>query len=292
MKTLATATLLSSFLSKITVTSVSVCLLLFLSVCVLYQIIYYRFFHPLSKFPGPFWASVTRLWGAYHSIAADEVAVYRDLSAKYGTVVRVSPSLLLVNDPARLSEIYHRQANKSRHYITGSFGLVESVFNMQDWRTHAYHRKLIAGPYSFTNIKKMEPLIDARISHWIERLDVLFAATGKEFDFAPWAVFMAYDIISEVAFGAPFGFVESGTDVGGLIQGFHDALPIFGFMARLYPFTNFMKKTWLGKRYLVAKPEDQSGMGTLMRFRDKLLEKRMQDIEAGVTTGRTDFLQG
>jgi hypothetical protein len=29
---------------------------------VVYQIVYYRYFHPLSKFPGPFWASVTRLW--------------------------------------------------------------------------------------------------------------------------------------------------------------------------------------------------------------------------------------
>jgi hypothetical protein len=27
-----------------------------------YQIVYYRYLHPLSKFPGPFWASVTRLW--------------------------------------------------------------------------------------------------------------------------------------------------------------------------------------------------------------------------------------
>ena len=29
---------------------------------VVYQIVYYRYFHPLSKFPGPFWGSVTRLW--------------------------------------------------------------------------------------------------------------------------------------------------------------------------------------------------------------------------------------
>jgi hypothetical protein len=29
---------------------------------VVYQIVYYRYFHPLSRFPGPFWGSVTRLW--------------------------------------------------------------------------------------------------------------------------------------------------------------------------------------------------------------------------------------
>lgn len=101
---------------------------------------------------------------------------------------------------------------------------------------------------------------------------------------------MAYDIISEVAFGAPFGFVETGNDVGGLIQGFHDALPAFGLMSRLHPFTSWIKETWVGKKYLVARPEHNSGIGTLMRFRDDLLSKRLKDIESGSAT-HVDLLQ-
>lgn len=62
--------------------------------------------------------------------------------------MRVTPALLAVNDPIKLPLIYHRQANKSKHYISGSFGKVESVFNMQDWRQHAHFRKFIAGPVS------------------------------------------------------------------------------------------------------------------------------------------------
>lgn len=82
-----------------------------------------------------------------------------------GPVIRITPTMLLVSDATKLPEIYHRQANKSSHYITGSFGKTESLFNMQDWRQHAYFRKIAAGPYSFSNIKKMEPLVDARITH-------------------------------------------------------------------------------------------------------------------------------
>ena len=98
---------------------------------------------------------------------------------------------------------------------------------MQDHQQHAHFRKFIAGPvraclfilpiwlslgaksgyqgisvrspralivltwsiqYSFTNIKRMEPLIDARVSHWIGRVGELFADSGEEFDFAPWAM--------------------------------------------------------------------------------------------------------
>lgn len=121
-----------------------------------------------------------------------------------GPVVRLSPTLLVVSDATFLPTIYHRYVDKSQHYITGSFGKIESVFNMQKHKQHAHHRKIVAGPvcslfravtvgadlpkYSFTNIKRMEPLIDARIQCWISKLSDEFAKTGKKFDFAPWAV--------------------------------------------------------------------------------------------------------
>jgi cytochrome P450 len=208
-----------------------------------------------------------------------------------GPVLRITPTLLLVSDSKKLPEIYHRQANKSDHYVSGAFGKNESVFNMKEHKTHARFRKLIAGPYSFTNIKKMEPLIDNRMQEWVDKLQQTFAKTGEPFDLCAWAVYMAYDIVSEIGFGAPFGFVPAGTDIGGLIQGFHDGMTAFGLLARFHPFTTWIKKTWLGEKYLVAKPEDDSGIGVLMRYRDKLLDERLQDITNGKTGETVDLLQ-
>ncbi|OLN87949.1 Pisatin demethylase 1 [Colletotrichum chlorophyti] len=249
-----------------------------------YQIVYYRVFHPLSVFPGPFWGSVTRLWITYHNVKEDECQVFQGLHEKYGPVIRITPTMLLVSDAKKLPEIYHRNANKSQHYITGSFGKTESLFNMQDHAVHARFRKIAAAPYSFSNIRKMEPLLDRHIERWVRKLDD-FARTDARVDFAPWAVYLVYDIVSEVGFGEPFGFIEQGKDVEGLIQGFHDGLVPFGILARCYPFTNWVKSTFLGK-YLVASPEQQSGIGTLMRFRDRLIAQRFEDIEKGTTNGR------
>ncbi|KAI8164497.1 hypothetical protein K4K49_010991 [Colletotrichum sp. SAR 10_70] len=161
---------------------------------------------------------------------------------------------------------------------------------MQDHTVHARYRKIAAAPYAFSNIKKMEPLLDHHIDRWIEKLDNNFASPGKRLDFAPWAVYLVYDIVSDVGFGQPFGFIEQEKDVEGLIQGFHDGLVPFGIMARCWPFTNWVKSTFLGK-YLVATPEQDSGIGTLMRFRDRLIAKRFEDIEKGATNGRIDLLQ-
>ncbi len=47
----------------------------------------------------------------------------------------------------------------------------------------------------------------------------------------------------------------------------------------------------MGEKYLVAKPEDDSGIGSMMRFRDRLMSQRMKEIENGTTGGRADLLQ-
>ncbi|KAL2851696.1 cytochrome P450 [Aspergillus pseudodeflectus] len=275
--------------SQLTVTNVILSFAAYVALKFLYQIIYCRFFHPLSVFPGPFWGSVTRLWIAWHNMNETELPTVYALTKKYGPVVRITPSLLLVSDPTKLPEIYHRNADKTGHYITGSFGETESLFNMRSHKTHAAFRKHAAGPYSFSSVKRMEPLIDLRIRHWVNKLDERFVRTGAVFDF-PGGHYMAYDIISEVGFGAPFGFVEKGEDVGGLIQGFHDGLSAFGLLARLHPFTSWVKTTFL-KRYLVAKPEDDSGIGVLMRFRDSLIERRLEELKQNKDIGRIDLLQ-
>ena len=103
--------------------------------------------------------------------------------------------------------------------------------------------------------------------------------------------FMAFDVISEIGFGAPFGFVETSSDIGGLIQGLRNGLPIFGLLARMYPLTYWIKKTWMGDKYLVSKPNDKSGFGVMMHFRDKLIAQRVEEIKTGKSDHKVDLLQ-
>lgn len=66
-------------------------------------------------------------------------------------MIRITPTMLLVSDATKLPDIYSRQANKSQHYITGSFGKTESLFNMQDYKQHAQFRKVAAGICKLTS---------------------------------------------------------------------------------------------------------------------------------------------
>ncbi|MCJ1356967.1 MAG: hypothetical protein MMC33_006963 [Icmadophila ericetorum] len=144
--------------------------------------------------------------------------------------------------------------------------------------------------YSFTNIKQAEFIVDARIDSWINKLDELFATKGEPFDFAFWASYLTFDILSDIGFGEPFGFVETASDVGGLIANLRDGFLSFGILARLYPLTGWIKKTWLGQ-ILIAGPEDETGIGALMRFRDEFIDRRIDEIESGTVKSRADILQ-
>jgi hypothetical protein len=118
-----------------------------------------------------------------------------------------------------------------------------------------------------TAVKPMEGIIDSRIIEWTEKLETDFAKPGKKLDFAPWATFFAYDVISEIGFGKALGFVKKGMDIDGLIQSFHDGLPAFGIMCRLHPLTKWIKNTWVGEKFMIPKPGDSTGIGNIMKVR-------------------------
>ena len=83
----------AAFLSLLSFRTLFLFIITYFASKVLYQGIYYRFFHPLRGFPGPFWASVTRLWIAYRNVKADEHLVEYELHKKHGKLHYAANSL-------------------------------------------------------------------------------------------------------------------------------------------------------------------------------------------------------
>jgi hypothetical protein len=83
----------------------------------IWYVIYQRYFHPLASFPGPFWASISPLWRAYHLVVGDTPTLLVDLHAKYGPIIRIAPNELDMND-ADVVALYKqgRSALKSGFY--------------------------------------------------------------------------------------------------------------------------------------------------------------------------------
>jgi hypothetical protein len=97
----------TGLLSKLTYGNAILLIFAYFGFKVVRQIVYYRWFHPLSKFPGPFWASVTRLWVAYRNVKEDEYLTEYKLHKKYG---ELRPLLYTY----KCSERFHR--TRHSHY--------------------------------------------------------------------------------------------------------------------------------------------------------------------------------
>jgi len=94
----------------------------------------------LSQFPGPPFATTSRLWMFYHSLSARLPAVQIAALAKYGSPARIGPDLLISDDP---DLVRHQNAAGSKWTRSGWYEGVkldprqESVFSTRDERLHA-----------------------------------------------------------------------------------------------------------------------------------------------------------
>lgn len=135
-----------------------------------------------------------------------------------------------------------------------------------------------------TNVRKMEDHVNEHVLRLVKQLD---SFSGEIFDYAPWAQYFAYDVVSDVAFGKAFGFLPTGTDVYNLISSFIAILPYVGIIAKLPTVQSFMQ--WkIIKPLLVPKPEQKFGTGVIMGVTFKLfwfLLERTSDLRNSTATG-------
>lgn len=61
---------------------------------------------PLRKVPGPFLASVTKLWIVKKQLGFQRPLVDLDLHKKYGPIVRIAPNEVLISSPQAFRKVY------------------------------------------------------------------------------------------------------------------------------------------------------------------------------------------
>ena len=76
---------------------------------------------------------------------------------------------------------------------------------------------MAAHAFSPKSIGEFEPHITSNVRRWVAQLDRLSSSPASSYeyakiDFMPWFSYLAFDIIGDLAFGAPFGTVDKGKD--------------------------------------------------------------------------------
>ncbi|KAH8684155.1 averantin oxidoreductase [Ilyonectria robusta] len=177
--------------------------------------VYNLYFHPLAKYPGPFFARISpiySIWGLFRGRWPFDV---HQLHLKYGPIVRTMPNELTFTDPQAWKDIYgHRQGHPQFHKDPIHVGSVQDIpgsttLTMAGDSDHSRQRRALSHAFSQKALLEQESIIRGYVDLLIEKMKP-FAATGKSANMCDWFNFTTFDIIGDMAFGEPFGCLRDG----------------------------------------------------------------------------------
>ncbi|KAK0726559.1 cytochrome P450 [Apiosordaria backusii] len=220
--------------------------------------LYKRYASPLRKYPGPFFASITRLWKVKSVASGRTHLEHIDLHRKYGPVVRIAPNEVSVSSPEAARTLL--SAGK-RFFKTDFYGVFPppenpDIFTEVREDVHAMKKRVANVPYSMAAMQQLSPFIDDTIELLATKINNHIDSSPRDvFDLGDYLHYFAFDVLGEVAFSRSFGFLQEGRDVDNAIKtidnsqtynGIVGQIPEVDFLLRRNPLWQFVP--WLSTK--------------------------------------------
>ncbi|KAJ5973116.1 uncharacterized protein N7479_003034 [Penicillium vulpinum] len=176
---------------------------------------------PLRRFPGPFLAGWTNLWRLSHVRQGKYHKVIHELHKNYGPVVRIGPNVLDLDIPELIKTIYSIKSDylKTEFYHGSSAKndgkIIYNLFSECNPKVHAQQKRPISKHYSLAGVLPLEPHIDDTISYLCRRLEEEFingSNSTKTCDLGEWISYYTWDVVGNVTFSQPIGYLKKGCD--------------------------------------------------------------------------------
>ncbi|KAF2269980.1 cytochrome P450 [Lojkania enalia] len=144
-------------------------------------LVFYRLFlHPLSRFPGPKLAAISRWYEAYYDVVlgGQYTSKIAELHRTYGPIIRISPYELHVIDPAFFETLYRTDGRWHKYsWAYDAFGAKGSTIFGSDHDAHKARRRAIAPFFSKTNVIARQYLLRKNIDKLCQRISKLAGST-------------------------------------------------------------------------------------------------------------------
>ena len=174
----------------------------------------------IRSIPGPPLAAFSNLWLLYQSRQGHRYLSVDTAHKKYGTFVRIQPDHVSVADPDAIPIIYaHGSGFLKAQYYDAFVSIQRGLFNTRDRAEHTRKRKIVSHTFSARSIGQFEQYIHGNLEDLMKqwnRIADTASKSGQEWadiDSLHWFNYLAFDIIGDLAFGAPFGMVNAGADI-------------------------------------------------------------------------------
>jgi hypothetical protein len=235
--------------------------------------------YPLRHVPGPWLASFSYLWLAYHHFRGQMSVTHFELR-KYGRLVRTGPKYLVTDD---LDIIRRATTARSRYGRDPWYTVMrfqrdrDNMFSQLSVVAHDTLKAKLTGAYNGRENPDLEIAIDSQIVRLLDLIRQKYLSSQVSLcrvDLAVLCRCFTLDVITRLAFGEALGHLDTGGDVTGWMSAIDSMIRVFGLTAdmpllRAFAFSRLAE--WLG---LLPKATDKDGVGKMMRFASSYFNAR------------------
>ncbi|KAI6374353.1 hypothetical protein MCOR25_003145 [Pyricularia grisea] len=190
--------------------------LVFLSLCLVSNAVYTLAIHPLAKFPGPWWAALSRLPFCIARMRGDQVQWMHSLHLKYGPVVRFCPDELSYVDQggSAWKAIYGQEKGvkefpRIKAWYVEPFNGINPITSVPAHDIHRRFRAAFSPAFSERALRSQEPLFRKQIDLLCSILADEAAETGEPANLTELFEFTTFDIMGDLALGESLGMLQT-----------------------------------------------------------------------------------
>ncbi|RFU82160.1 pisatin demethylase [Trichoderma arundinaceum] len=153
----------------------------------------------------------------------------------------------------------------------------DNCLSTRDEGAHSMLRSKLAAGYAGRDVDNIEPKMDNNVREFLKLLG-RYADEGKALDFGRKVQYFTLDVISDIAYGAPFGFVETDSDMFEYIKTTEKNLPLV-MVVTVFPWLLKLLNSPILKGVLPST-KDRLGFGRIMGIaKDVAAERFKSDVK-------------
>ncbi|XDG03945.1 hypothetical protein ABKA04_003560 [Annulohypoxylon sp. FPYF3050] len=240
----------------------------------------------LRHIPGPFLASFSYLWMVKSILLGTLEQDFSQLR-RYGPLARTGPNSIVTNDPSILRKIAAARTKYTKHewFAAATFApWHRTMVTILDNFNHDKLKAKTAQGYNGRENLDLEVAVDSIVTHFIKVIRAKHLTAKDQIrtvDFAMMSRYFTLDVITRLAYGKAFGFLDSDEDLFGYTtqadklikaQNLSQEIPLFRYIV--------FSRLFFGM--FGPKPSDAKGeewFSYSIRYTQQIIEEKFQDAK-------------